>query len=175
MGWMSTLIPVTFLHVDINKMAWEEHLRKTIPQICQDYIFMRSPAQHPRRSPWWYKLMYILTMNFVCQRMPQSIVEMVSTDPTTALCVAFRSTNTQLKRLSCWGHSNQCSVAKKCNERMMEWCLHEAAILLRQNITLFWQNNNLWAHPPVLKTKEQLKKEKKNIHQLIIFIPFFFL
>lgn len=78
MGWMSTLIPVTFLHVDINKMAWEEHLRKTIPQICQDYIFMRSPAQHPRRSLWWYKLMYILTGNFVCQRMPPSIVEMVS-------------------------------------------------------------------------------------------------
>lgn len=131
MGWMSTLILVTFLHVDINKMAWEEHLRKTIPQICQDYIFMRSPAQHPRRSLWWYKLMYILTMNFVCQRMPGSIVGMVSTDPTTALCAAFRSANTQLKRQSCWGHSNQCTVTKKCNERMMEWCLQEAAITRR--------------------------------------------
>lgn len=146
MGWMSTLIPVTFLHVDINKMAWEKHLRKTIPQICQDYIFMRSPAQHPRRSLWWYKLMYILTMNFVCQRMPLSIVEMVRTDPTTLLGAAKRSANTQLKRQSCWGHSNQCTVTKKCNERMMEWCLQETAILLGQTVTLLWQDNILLAH-----------------------------
>ena len=97
-------------------------------------------------SLWWYKLMYILTLNFVCQRMPQSIVEMVRTDPTTALCAAFRSANTQLKRQSCWGHSNQCSVTKKCNERMMEWCLQDTAVLLGQTVTLLWQNNILLAH-----------------------------
>lgn len=146
MGWMSTLIPATFLHVDINKMAWEEHLRKTIPQICQDYIFMRSPVRHPRRSPWRYMLLYILTMNFVCQQMPRSVVEMVSADPTTALCAALGSANTQLKRQSCWGHSNQCTVTKECNERMMEWCLQEEAVLLGQSITLLWQNNILLAH-----------------------------
>lgn len=141
MGWMSTLIPVTFLHVDINKMAWEEHVKKTIPQICQDYIFMRSPAQHPRRSLWWHKLMYILTMNFVCQRVPQSIVEMVRTDRATVLRAAFRSANTQLKRQSCWGRSNQCTITKKCNERMMEGCLREAAMLLGQTVTLLWQSD----------------------------------
>lgn len=146
MGWMSTLIPATFLHIDINKMAWEKHLRKTIPQICQDYIFMRSPAQHPRRSLWWYKLMYILTGNLVCQRMPQSIVEMVRTDPTTALCAGLRSTNTQLKRQSCWGRFNQCTDIKRCNERMIEWCLQEAAILWRQTMTLLWQNRIFQAH-----------------------------
>lgn len=126
---MSTLIPATFLHVDINKMAWEEHLRKTIPQICPDYIFMRSPARHPRRSLWWYKLMYILTMNFVCQRMPRSFVETAGTAPARVLSAVSRSANTQLTRQSCWGHSNQCTVTKKYNERMMEWCLQEPTIM----------------------------------------------
>lgn len=156
---MSTLIPVTFLHVDINKMAWEEHLRKTIPHICQDYIFMRSPARHPRRSLWWYKLMYIRGLNFVCQRTPQSIVEMVSTDRRTALGAALRSANTQLKRQSCWGHSNQCTVTKKCNEGMMEWCLQDAAVLLGQSVTLLWQNNILLAR--LLLAEPAWKKEKK--------------
>lgn len=41
---MSTPILVTFLHVGINKMAGEKQLRKTIPQICQSYIFMRVPC-----------------------------------------------------------------------------------------------------------------------------------
>lgn len=130
-GWMSTLIPVTFPHVDINKMAWEQHLRKTIPQICQDYIFMRSPARHPRRSPWWHQLMYIPAMNFVCQTMPRSAVAMVTTDLSGALATALTSANTQLKRPSCWGHSNQCAATEECNERMMERCLQEAAATQR--------------------------------------------
>jgi len=144
-GGLSTLIAVTFLHVDINKMAWEKQLKKTIPQICQDYIFMRSPARHPRRSLWWYKLMYIQTKNFVCHRLPWSVVEMVSTDPSMELCVAFRSANTKLKRQSCWGHSNQCSVTQRCNKRMMEWCLQDAAILSEQTVSLLCHKNILLA------------------------------
>lgn len=66
---------------------------------------------------------------------------MVRTDPTTELWAAFRSANTQLKRQSCWGHSNQCTVTKKCNKRMMEWCLQEAAVLLEQTVALLCHKN----------------------------------
>lgn len=56
-------------------------------------------------------------------------------------CADFRSANTQLKRQSCWGHTNQCSVTRGCNKRVMEWCLQEAAVLLGHTVTLLCHKN----------------------------------
>lgn len=96
---------------------------------------------------------------------------MVSRDSTRALCVAFRSANTQLKRQSCWGHSNQCTVTKKCNKGMMEWCLQEAAVLLGKTATLLCHKNILLAQLRSWKTKELKRVSTPVPCKWTVFLP----